>query len=201
MLADILEDEGGFGPGRLRGIANLLCSRPRLGVAGHHQKGLALEQVVVHQPAAALDEKERGEAASHIAVTVNLRLGDVMPLLSSATGRCFAAYVSREAIAPLLREEMARARQLGRTDLPRNQTDLNFMLRQVREHGLARAVDSLLPGVAGFCAPVFDFDGHLVLGMVAMGSVASFDTAWDGSVATPLQTAARQLSAELGHRT
>jgi len=134
-------------------------------------------------------------------VTVNLRLGDVMPLLSSATGRCFAAYVSREAITPLLREEMARARQLGRTDLPRNQTDLNFMLRQVREHGLARAVDSLLPGVAGFCAPVFDFDGHLVLGMVAMGSVASFDTTWDGSVATPLQTAARQLSAELGHRT
>jgi len=123
-------------------------------------------------------------------VTVNLRLGDVMPLLSSATGRCFAAYVSREAIAPLLREELARARQLGRTDLPRTQADLTLMLRQVREHGLARAVDSLLPGVAGFCAPVFDFDGHLVLGMVAMGSVASFDTAWDGSVATPLKTAA-----------
>ncbi len=28
-------------------------------------------------------------------VTVNLRLGDVMPLLSSATGRCFATWVSR----------------------------------------------------------------------------------------------------------
>lgn len=133
-------------------------------------------------------------------VTVNLRLGDVMPLLSSATGRCFAAWVSRDAIAPLLREEMARARQLGRTDLPRNQTDLNFMLRQVREHGLARVVDALLPGIAGFCAPVFDFDGHLVLGMVAMGSVASFDTAWDGPVATSLKAAAQQLSAELGHR-
>jgi len=133
-------------------------------------------------------------------VTVNLRLGDVMPLLSSATGRCFAAWVSRDAIAPLLREELARARQLGRTDLPRNQTDLNFLLRQVREHGLARVVDSLLPGIAGFCAPVFDFDGHLVLGIVAMGSVASFDTAWDGTVATPLKAAAQQLSAELGHR-
>ena len=31
------------------------------------------------------------------AVTVNLRLGDVMPLLSSATGRCFAAFLSRDA--------------------------------------------------------------------------------------------------------
>ena len=132
-------------------------------------------------------------------VTVNLRLGDVMPLLSSATGRCFAAYVSREAMAPLLREEMARARQLGRNDLPRNQHALNTLLREVREQGLARVVDTLLPGVAGFCAPVFDFDGHLALGLVAMGSVASFDTAWDGTVAQPLRAAAQQLSSELGY--
>lgn len=131
-------------------------------------------------------------------VTVNLRLGDVMPLLSSATGRCFAAHVSREAIAPLLRTELARARQLGRTDLPRNQAELAQMLKEVRTHGLARVVDTLLPGVAGFCAPVFDFDGHLVLGIVAMGSVATFDTAWNGAVARALDEAARQLTHDLG---
>ncbi|MEK9953537.1 MAG: IclR family transcriptional regulator [Curvibacter sp.] len=133
------------------------------------------------------------------AVTVNLRLGDVMPLLSSATGRCFAAHVSREAIAPLLRAELARARQLGRTDLPRTQAELQALLAEVRSHGLARVVDTLLPGIAGFCAPVFDFDGHLVLGLVAMGSIATFDTAWNGRVATALGQAARELSRELGH--
>ena len=130
---------------------------------------------------------------------MNLRLGDVMPLLSSATGRCFAAHVSREAIAPLLRAELARARQLGRTDLPRTQAELKALLDDVRSRGLARVVDTLLPGVAGFCAPVFDFDGHLVLGIVAMGSIATFDTDWNGAVATPLGQAARQLSHELGH--
>ena len=133
-------------------------------------------------------------------VTVNLRLGDVMPLLTSATGRCIAAHASREAVAPLLREELARARQLGRTDLPRTQAELQQTLREVRERGLARVVDTLLPGIAGFCAPVFDFDGHLVLGIVAMGSVASFDTTWNGAVAAPLRAAAQQLSAELGFR-
>ena len=133
------------------------------------------------------------------AVTVNLRLGDVMPLLSSATGRCFAAHVSREAIAPLLRAELARARQLGRSDLPRNQAELAQLLKEVRTHGMARVVDTLLPGIAGFCAPVFDFDGHLVLGIVAMGSVATFDITWSGPVASALGQAARQLSHELGH--
>ena len=136
---------------------------------------------------------------SPLAVTVNLRLGDVMPLLSSATGRCFAAHVSRDAIAPLLREELARARALQRTDLPQTPAELNAMLKEVRDHGLARVVDHLLPGVVGFCAPVFDFDGHMVLGIVTLGSAATLDADWDGKVATTLLEAARQLSRDLGY--
>ena len=132
------------------------------------------------------------------AVTVNLRLGDVMPLLSSATGRCFAAHVSMEAIAPLLADELARARVQGRADLPRTAPELEKILNEVRQRGLARVVDTLLPGVCGFCAPVFDFDGHMVLGLVALGSAPAFDVAWDGAVATRLRAAAALLSDDLG---
>jgi hypothetical protein len=57
----------------------------------------------------------------------------------------------------------------------------------------------LLPGIVGFCAPVFDSDGHIVLGIVTLGSVATFDAAWDGAVHRPLAAAAAQLSADLGH--
>jgi DNA-binding IclR family transcriptional regulator len=133
------------------------------------------------------------------AVTVNLRLGDVMPLLSSATGRCFAAHLSREAMAPMLSDELARARKLARPDVPRTQAELDKLLLEVRQRGLGRVVDTLLPGIAGFCAPVFDFDGHMVLGIVALGSVATFDSRWEGAVAKALRVAAAQLSDDLGH--
>jgi DNA-binding IclR family transcriptional regulator len=132
-------------------------------------------------------------------VTVNLRLGDVMPLLSSATGRCFAAYVSREAIAPMLQEELTRAQKLGRTDVPSDMAQVQAMLDEVRQRGAARVVDTLLPGIVGFCAPVFDADGHMVLGMVTLGSVATFDPAWGGTVDKPLRAAAAQLSSDLGY--
>ena len=132
------------------------------------------------------------------AVTVNLRLGDVMPLLSSATGRCFAAHMSREAMAPLLHDELVRARKLAHPDVPRTQAELDKLLLEVRQRGLGRVVDTLLPGIAGFCAPVFDFDGHMVLGIVALGSVATFDSRWDGAVAKALRAAAAQLSDDLG---
>ena len=134
------------------------------------------------------------------AVTVNLRLGDVMPLLSSATGRCFAAHVAREAIAPMLRNEVARAQKQGRTDLPGSLAEVRSMLDAVRRRGLARVVDVLLPGIVGFCAPVFDADAHMVLGIVALGPTGVLDRDWDGAVALPLRAAAAQLSSDLGFR-
>jgi DNA-binding IclR family transcriptional regulator len=133
------------------------------------------------------------------AVTVNLRLGDVMPLLSSATGRCFAAHVSKEAIAPLLKDEIARAQKLGRSDIPATMAQVRTVLDEVRARGAARVVDVLLPGIVGFCAPVFDSDGHIVLGMVALGPSGSFDGQWDGAVDRPLRAAAAQLSSDLGY--
>lgn len=134
------------------------------------------------------------------AVTVNLRLGDVMPLLSSATGRCFAAYAPKEAIAAMLKEELARAQKQGRQDVPSSMAGVRAMLDEVRGRGMARVVDTLLPGIVGFCAPVFDSDGHMVLGIVTLGPAGIFDAEWGGAVEAPLRQAAAQLSQDLGHR-
>ncbi len=133
------------------------------------------------------------------AVTVNLRLGDVMPLLSSATGRCFAAWLPQDALAPLLRDELARMQRQPLPDVPATMAQVQRMLAETRARGLGRVVDSLLPGVAGFCAPVFDADGHLALGIVTLGPTSGFDSTWDGAVATLLREAAQRLSSDLGH--
>jgi DNA-binding IclR family transcriptional regulator len=151
------------------------------------------------------------------AITVSLRLGDVMPLLSSATGLCFSAFMAQTSGHPdaspdpsgplpknrlqtLLKEELARMHKLARQDVPTSMAQVTTLLDDVRSRGLARVVGTLLPGVGGFCAPVFDADGHLVLGVVALGSLANFDPAWDGAVAKPLVLAARQLSRDLGYQ-
>jgi len=143
-------------------------------------------------------------------VPVTLRLGDVMPLLTSATGRCFATFTGPEGrdgqrIAPMIRDELARVKKLPPTglplvDVPQNQHDVQAMMAETRQHGLARVVHSLLPGVGGFCAPVFDAQGRLAMGLVVLGSVATLDTRWGSAPASALLRCARQLSADLGHR-
>ena len=76
-------------------------------------------------------------------VPVTLRLGDVMPLLTSATGRCFAAFMGREGrdaqrIAPMVRDELARLKKLPHNaelplvDVPRSPQDVQAMLEDTR---------------------------------------------------------------------
>jgi len=132
-------------------------------------------------------------------VTANLRLGDVMPLLSSATGRCFAAYLPSETTQRMLEVEMQRAAQIGRSDLPLTLDGVRAMLAEVRTQGTARVVDTLLPGIVAFCTPVFDSSGHIVMGITTLGSVATFDPAYGGAIDAPLRATAQQLSADLGH--
>lgn len=143
------------------------------------------------------------------AVPVTLRLGDVMPLLTSATGRCFAAFTPPEGrdgerIPLMIREELARVKKLPRTglalqDLPQTPAEVQAMLEETRRQGLGRVVHSLLPGVGGFCAPVFDAQGRLALGLVVLGSVSTLDTDWNSAAAQALRRSAGRLSHDLGH--
>lgn len=107
-------------------------------------------------------------------------------------------------IEPMVRDELAHLKNLPRSglplvDVPRSQAEVQAVLEETRQRGVARVVHSLLPGVGGFCAPVFDAQGRLALGLVVLGSVATLDTEWDGPPATALLRCARQLSADLGH--
>ncbi len=142
---------------------------------------------------------------SPLAVPVNLRLGDVMPMLSSATGRCFAAFIGNgvgaDRARAMIEQEMLLARKLGRTDVPTTAAGVRELVEHTRAQGLGQVVNVLLPGISGFCAPVFDADGHLSLGVVALGSSATLDTQPQGTVAQQLLSMTRQLSADLGwHR-
>jgi DNA-binding IclR family transcriptional regulator len=100
--------------------------------------------------------------------------------------------------SPMIDAELAMARKLGRSDLPSTPAQVQAMNIETRAQGLGRVVNVLLPGISGFCAPVFDADGHLALGVVSLGSTATLDTDWHGPVAQALRAFAVQLSFDLG---
>ncbi|CEJ96417.1 Transcriptional regulator, IclR family [Caballeronia glathei] len=122
----------------------------------------------------------------------SLKLGDVMPLLSSATGLLFAAYLPRSKTDAMLQRELAATRQ--------SMADIEPLLAEVREHGAARVEGMLLPTIHAFCTPVFDSNGELALGLIALGHEGAFDTRWGGEIDTELRECAGNLSYQLGYK-
>jgi DNA-binding IclR family transcriptional regulator len=129
----------------------------------------------------------------------SLKLGDVMPMLSSATGLLFAAYLPRSKTGPLIERELSSAQHFTSGSTPRSAAQLERALAEVREHGAARVEGMLLPTIHAFCTPVFDATGDLALGLIALGHEGAFDIRWKGAVDTALRACAQKLSWELGY--
>nr|WKF58099.1 Transcriptional regulator KdgR [Paraburkholderia busanensis] len=129
----------------------------------------------------------------------SLKLGDVMPLLSSATGLLFAAYLPASKTGAMLERELADARHAAHLGGPRTREEVERVLAQVRQHQAARVEGMLLPTIHAFCMPVFDSTGDLALGLVALGHEGVFDIRWGGEIDTALRDCAHKLSYELGY--
>lgn len=138
----------------------------------------------------------RWEESRHI-VTVNVRAGGVMPLLASATGRCFAAWLPPGTTSALLAAALRQARA-GPTGLPRTRAEAERLLAAVRTAGLARVTGELIPGIDALSAPVFDARGAVALALTVLGYAGTFDSRADGPVARELLSCTAALSRRLG---
>jgi len=131
---------------------------------------------------------------------VNLRAGTVMALKTTATGRLFAAYLPHQIIERALQADRVYpgARIGVRADI--SQEAFEAAVAETRQQGMSRTLSQPIPGIDALCAPVFDSAGHLALGILAMGPSTTFDSDWNGNVATPLRACAREVSQRLGYR-
>jgi len=87
-------------------------------------------------------------------VTVVTRIGSVLPLLTSATGLVFAAYLPAEEIEAMKSAEID-ALAHGRSTARQAAAVLDKRLRAVRTNGVAAVQSLFFPGIDAIAAPAF----------------------------------------------
>lgn len=140
----------------------------------------------------------RLEESSHQAHIV-MRVGSVMALLETATGRVFAAFLPPNVVKAALESKLDR---LGIGYSGKKSvlgTEADAMLADIRKRGITRAIGDPLPGVNAFAAPVFDHSGAVVLSITAMGPAGTFNTDWNSPIAKALLDCANDISLRLGY--
>lgn len=143
---------------------------------------------------------------SNAMVVVTTRVGTIVPVLSSSTGKIFGAFLPRANTAALIAAELkGEARTAMNTAaassrLPaRTARDVELMFEQVRQQGLAfNESGELTRGINAIAAPLFNHEGQLVAAMTLWGEAGILDTGIDGAVARALKEKTRQLSRQMG---
>ena len=132
-------------------------------------------------------------------VTVNVRVGSVMPVLWSATGRAFGAFSDAALLKNLVREELSSASAEQRRTLA-NQKAVNALFKEIRLLRCAPIRDVLLNGVSAVAAPIFTDSGKLAAVITALGPSGGFDPTPGASTALVVMRAAAAVSDRLGYR-
>jgi DNA-binding IclR family transcriptional regulator len=125
-------------------------------------------------------------------ISMNVRVGTVLPVADSAIGQMFAAYLPRAVASPVA---AADTPDPGR----RSARLSDRALEEVRRRGLSRSIADYFPGVNALAAPILDFQGRIVAVMGVIGYASRFDGDWDGPGATALRAAALGVSRRLGY--
>ncbi len=133
-------------------------------------------------------------------VSLVVQLGAVMPMLSSANGRVFTAYLDRDETQPLVEAELADPKGRATRAGLRTIRDVDAMVAQVRSQGFATAASTMHHGIAGASAPIFDYTGKVVAALTLVGLDGILDVRPDGPPVQTLLKAASELSAQVGGR-
>ncbi|SSW66934.1 IclR family transcriptional regulator [Achromobacter agilis] len=132
-------------------------------------------------------------------VTVNVRMGSVLSMLWSATGRVFLALQDDARVRALAEAELARAPAELREQLD-SEDPIGHLRRQVLEQGCATVRDTNLKGISAVSAPLLNHSGRPCAALTALGATGGFDATPDGPIAQAVRREAEAASLLLGYR-
>ena len=114
----------------------------------------------------------RWERAENYLVT-SLGLGSRVPLLSSASGNVFLAYLPKALYGPIIRKERELARKSGIADkIAMTDHQLDEVVENVRGQGYAAVDGGFIPGLAALSAPVLNIQGEIEVNLTLISTNA-----------------------------
>lgn len=135
---------------------------------------------------------------------VNMRLGTVMSILGTATGRAFAATLPPSVLVSAMTRALGEPARLDRSVLAHSENDLQAELEAAKSeldrYGVTRAAGRPIPGVNAFSAPAFDHENKVALVITALGHEDNFPSEWNSSIAQEVRQAGKSISQRLGAR-
>jgi DNA-binding IclR family transcriptional regulator len=126
-------------------------------------------------------------------VSVIIRPGSILPLLTSALGLVCAAYLPPDLTKKRITKEIAEHKRSG-LDFPVK----SEAVADVRARGFSLVRGDLIRGIDAMAVPVLDFKKDLVAVLAAVGPSKSIDVSSKGKSVRELKLAAKKFVSQIG---
>jgi len=131
-------------------------------------------------------------------VSVIIRPGSILPLLTSALGLVCAAYLPPDLTKRRIAKEIAEHKRSA-LDFPvKSEAEAARMLADVRARGFSLVRGDLIRGIDAMAVPVLDFKKDLVAVLAAVGPSKNIDVSSNGKSIRELKLAAKKFVSQIG---
>lgn len=129
-------------------------------------------------------------------VSLNLRVGAVLPVASSATGRALAAWLPKEVSAPLVTAEALASGSSVDAALASFDAAIDSVRRmgEAKMDSVSNFQDRTEVAVASASVPVFDREGQVLLALTVLGEGGRINLSSQSPILSSLKATAADLS-------
>jgi DNA-binding IclR family transcriptional regulator len=127
---------------------------------------------------------------AELSTPFSIRVGHVFPLLATATGRIFLAYLPSQLTDRIVLQEAELDPELGRRR--------DEFVKSVKAAGIAISEGYLFRGFSAVSAPVFGYGDELAGAITVLGPGVRIDRSVDGRLSVAVQSAAHEIGRRLG---
>jgi DNA-binding IclR family transcriptional regulator len=131
-------------------------------------------------------------------VLINFRLGSVLPLLGTASGRVFLAFLPRASTQTFLERELSDEGRRGTGGID-TVDKINAMVHDIRQRRMCITRGDIFASLSALAAPIFDCDGSLVAVVTIVSLHGRMDKALLQARSSDLLRAADEVSRKLGY--
>jgi DNA-binding IclR family transcriptional regulator len=131
-------------------------------------------------------------------VSVIIRPGSILPLLTSALGLVCAAYLPPDLTKRRIAKEIAEHKRSGLDFAVKSEAEAARKLADVRARGFSLVRGDLIRGIDAMAVPVLDFKKDLVAVLAAVGPSKSIDVSSNGKSIRELKLAAKKFVSLIG---
>lgn len=133
-------------------------------------------------------------------VSVITRVGSIMPMLNSATGRAYAAFMAEDIVRPQLEKEWQLKQMQGQSVYPANWAEFQEMKQEIVQKGAATVSGDMLVGVNAICVPIFNIQGEIEFCIAALGSETQLPIDFENKKVNALKGTAKALTEYISQR-